>query len=74
MELKPCPVNNHICLCQFCEDKCNDGLYCYECERSGKAEHTVYICTGFEGDTAAYLNYIRSKGCGYRRVGEGEKE
>lgn len=31
-ELKPCPFDNYMCMCQFCEDKCNKGLHCSDCE------------------------------------------
>lgn len=62
IELKPCPFDNYMCLCQFCEDKCNNGLHCSDCEHSGKVEHTVYLCTGFEGDTVAYLNNMKNRG------------
>ena len=54
IELKPCPFNNYNCMCQFCEEPCNNGLNCLDCNHSGKIEHTVYICTGFNGDTDAY--------------------
>lgn len=60
-ELKPCQFDNYMCMCQFCEDKCNNGLQCSDCEHSGKVEHTTYLCTGFIGDTAAYLNNMRNR-------------
>ena len=68
-ELKPCPFDNDMCMCQFCEDKCNGGLHCSDCEHNDRIEHTVYLCTGFVGDTVAYLNNMKN-----RRVGEGEKD
>lgn len=54
-EIKPCPFVNYNCMCQFCTEPCNNGLNCLECEDSGKAEHSVYMCTGFTGDLDAYL-------------------
>ena len=55
-ELKPCPYNNYNCMCQFCEDKCNNALNCSDCEHHGEVKHTVYLCTGFKGDSVAYIN------------------
>lgn len=46
-ELKRCPFDNRNCMCQFCEKQCNNGLNCFDCENSGKIEHSVYLCTGF---------------------------
>lgn len=37
------------CLCQICEDQCNNGFNCATCDESGKAEHNIYLCTGFKG-------------------------
>ena len=50
-----CPVGNTNCVCQYCEDKCNSGLNCYECQREKKAMHDVYLCTGFKGDLDRYI-------------------
>lgn len=50
-----CPVGNGNCMCQYCEDKCNNGLTCYECQRRGEAVHDVYLCTGFKGDLDKYI-------------------
>lgn len=55
IELKPCPFNNYNCMCQFCEKACNNGLNCFECNNTGEIKHTVYLCTGFEGDIVAYI-------------------
>ena len=60
-ELKPCPFNNYNCMCQFCENPCNNGLNCSDCNYNGKIEHTVYLCTGFDGDLLAYIEN-RKKG------------
>lgn len=60
-ELKPCPFNNYNCMCQFCEDKCNNGLNCSDCEYNGKAEHTFYLCTGFKGDVTAYIKHWKDR-------------
>lgn len=54
-KLKPCPFNNYNCMCQFCKTPCNNGLNCSDCNHSGKVKHTVYLCTGFDGDTLAYI-------------------
>lgn len=67
--LKPCPYDNYMCMCQFCEDKCNNGLNCSDCEYKGKAVHTTYLCTGFVGDTVAYLNNQKN-----RRTEDGRTE
>lgn len=61
-ELKPCPFDNYNCMCQFCEDKCNHGLNCSDCEYNNKVEHTVYLCTGFNGDIIAYINNWKNRG------------
>ena len=61
-ELKPCPFDNRMCMCQFCEDPCNNGLQCADCDHEGKIMHTTYLCTGFVGDTVAYLNNMRRAG------------
>jgi hypothetical protein len=37
------------CLCQICEDQCNNGFNCATCDAAGKAEHNIYLCTGFTG-------------------------
>lgn len=39
-ELKLCPFDNRNC---------------FDCENSGKIEHSVYLCTGFVGDLDEYL-------------------
>lgn len=56
-EIRPCPYDNYNCMCQFCDDKCNNGLNCFECKREGKAVHDIYLCTGFDGDITAYINH-----------------
>ena len=56
MEYKSqCPFDNRSCMCQFCEEPCNDGLNCWDCEYNGKIMHSVYLCTGFKGDTVKYI-------------------
>lgn len=65
LDLKPCPFDNYNCMCQFCENQCNNGLNCSDCNYAGKAVHEVYLCTGFEGDTVAYIQNWRN-----RRAGE----
>ena len=54
-----CPFDNYNCMCQFCEDPCNNGLNCSDCEYQGKIMHTVYLCTGFKGDTVRYIENWR---------------
>lgn len=44
-----CKFGNSRCLCQWCEDQCNNGLECHECDMNGKAMHDCYMCTGFVG-------------------------
>lgn len=63
-ELKPCPFDNRMCMCQFCKDPCNNGLNCHDCNHNGKIMHTTYICTGFVGDQVAYLKNLRRAGDG----------
>lgn len=61
-ELEPCPFDNTVCMCQFCEEPCNNGLNCSNCRHSGRAEHSVYLCTGFTGSLEAYIkNWRRDK-------------
>lgn len=55
-ELKPCLFDNFNCMCQFCKNPCNNGLNCSDCNHSGKIEHTVYLCTGFDGCIDDYIN------------------
>jgi len=45
-----CPFDNAECVCQFCEEPCNNGLNCWECKNEGKQVHSIYLCTGFKGD------------------------
>ena len=52
-----CKYNNPRCLCQRCEEPCNNGLMCHECDISGEQKHNCYMCTGFVG---TYPNGIRS--------------
>lgn len=59
--LEFCPFDNYNCLCQFCEDKCNNGLNCSDCNYKGKAVHEIHLCTGFKGDFEAYLNHWEEK-------------
>ena len=44
-----CPFENTRCLCQWCEDQCNNGLTCHECDMKKQGVHDIYMCTGFEG-------------------------
>lgn len=60
-QLKPCPFDNYNCMCQFCENPCNNGLNCSDCNYCGEIKHTVYLCTGFSGDITAYIEHWRSK-------------
>lgn len=50
-----CPFDNTNCMCQFCENPCNNGLNCSDCQFHNKIMHTIYLCTGFEGDFDKYL-------------------
>lgn len=59
--LSMCPFENANCMCQFCEDPCNNGLNCSDCNHSGKAEHNIYLCTGFRGDLDAYIRNYEQK-------------
>ena len=45
-----CPFDNTNCMCQFCENPCNNGLNCSDCRFHNKIMHTIYLCTGFEGE------------------------
>ena len=54
-DLKPCPFGNANCMCQFCEEPCNNGLNCSDCNYYGEIKHDVYLCTGFVGDIDAYI-------------------
>ena len=49
--LHPCPYGVATCLCQRCEvqERCNNGMDCFECRIEGKAVHNIYLCTGFYG-------------------------
>lgn len=57
-----CPVGNANCMCQYCEDKCNNGFNCYECQRQKKPVHDIYLCTGFKGDLEKYINEAVANG------------
>lgn len=60
---RKCRFDNAECMCQFCEEPCNNGLNCYECERAGNPVHSVYLCTGFKGSVEEYLdNWKKKKG------------
>jgi len=59
--LELCQFDNYHCLCQFCEDQCNNGLYCSDCEHAGETVHNVYLCTGFKGDYEKYKDNFRNK-------------
>ncbi len=59
--LRQCKFSNAQCMCQFCEKKCNNGLNCFECERAGEAVHSVYLCTGFEGNVDEYIQNWKAK-------------
>ena len=61
-ELKTCPFDNNNCMCQFCEEPCNNGLNCFECIHSGEIKHSVYLCTGFKGDVLDYLRNRYNRG------------
>lgn len=52
-----CPYNQRNCMCQFCEDPCNNGLNCCECRWEGKAVHDIHLCTGFKGNLDAYIDH-----------------
>ena len=67
-DLKPCPFDNYNCMCQFCEKQCNNGLNCSDCNFKEKIVHSVYLCTGFEGDIEAYIQHRKN-----RRAGEEDK-
>lgn len=69
MKFEPCPFDNYNCMCQFCEEKCNKGLNCFECEREGKPVHSVYLCTGFAGKITDYIKHWRN-----RHAGEEEQD
>jgi len=60
-DLKKCPFDNFQCICQFCEEPCNNGLNCYECVTKGGIRHSVYICTGFVGNTVRYIENLKNK-------------
>lgn len=56
-----CPFGNKRCLCQWCIERCNNGLDCWECEKAEKQKHDIYMCTGFvgiypEGYTSDWVN------------------
>ena len=44
-----CQFKNERCLCQWCEEPCNNGLTCHECDQAQHANHDIYMCTGFVG-------------------------
>ena len=48
-EVKPCPFGVNTCMCCWCENPCNNGLNCFECNAEEKAVHDIYLCTGFIG-------------------------
>lgn len=49
LQVQPCPYGVTTCMCCWCEEPCNNGLQCWECNREGKAVHNTYLCTGFTG-------------------------
>lgn len=59
--MERCEFDNAQCMCQFCEDQCNNGLNCYECKREGKPVHSIYLCTGFTGNLDTYLENWKRK-------------
>lgn len=65
-----CPFDNAECVCQFCEEPCNNGLNCWECKNEGKQVHSIYLCTGFKGDLNRYLENWKA----HRMEGENEPE
>ena len=56
-----CPYNNRNCMCQFCEDQCNNGLNCSDCRFEGEPVHSIYLCTAFKGDLDAYIRHSINK-------------
>lgn len=54
--LKPCKFGNKNCMCQFCEEQCNHGLNCSDCNYHGRVIHNIYLCTAFKGDLDAYIS------------------
>lgn len=48
-KIGPCKYGVKTCMCCWCEDPCNNGLQCKECEWEGEAVHNTYLCTGFTG-------------------------
>lgn len=56
---RQCKFGNDRCMCLFCQEPCNNGLTCYDCERAGEAVHSVYLCTGFTGSVEEYLENWR---------------
>ena len=65
-----CPFDNGECMCQVCEEPCNNGLNCWECKNEGKQVHSIYLCTGFKGDLNRYLENWKA----HRMEGENEPE
>lgn len=56
-----CPYDNKNCMCQFCEDQCNNGLNCSDCRFEGKSVHSIYLCTAFKGDLDTYIKHSINK-------------
>ena len=56
--MEKCPFGNKRCMCQYCEDPCNNGLNCHDCQFNNKAVHDIYLCTGFKGGFKNYLNKV----------------
>lgn len=54
-----CPFDNRNCMCQFCEKQCNNGLNCSDCQFYNKIMHSIYLCTGFDGDLDKYIENWR---------------
>lgn len=50
-----CPFGNANCMCQFCEEPCNNGLNCSDCRHEGKVVHDIHLCTGFQGSISQYI-------------------
>ncbi len=46
-------------MCQFCEKQCNNGLNCSDCQFHNKIMHSIYLCTGFDGDLDKYIENWR---------------
>lgn len=50
-----CPFDNANCMCQSCEEPCNNGMNCSDCRYEGRVAHNVYLCTGFSGNIDEHI-------------------